>query len=69
MTKYNTTTLANGLRVIHMSSASPVVYCGIGINAGSRQEAECEEGLAHYCEHTTFKGTQRRSSLQILNCL
>ena len=69
MTKYNTTTLANGLRVIHMSSASPVVYCGIGINAGSRQEAESEEGLAHYCEHTTFKGTQRRSSLQILNCL
>ena len=69
MTKYNTATLANGLRVIHMSSASPVVYCGIGINAGSRQEAESEEGLAHYCEHTTFKGTQRRSSLQILNCL
>ncbi len=69
MAKYNTATLANGLRVIHMPSASPVVYCGIGINAGSRQEQRGEEGLAHYCEHTTFKGTSRRSALQILNCL
>ena len=69
MTNYNTATLANGLRVIHMPSQSPVVYLGIGIRAGSRQENAGEEGLAHYCEHTTFKGTQRRSSLQILNCL
>ena len=69
MTKYNTTTLQNGLRIIHLPSASQVVYCGIGINAGARQEAAGEEGLAHFCEHTTFKGTRRRSSLQILNCL
>ena len=57
------------MRILHMPSASPVVYCGIGIRAGSRQEAAGEEGLAHFCEHTTFKGTQRRSALQILNCL
>ena len=69
MTKYNTTTLANGLRVIHLPSDSPVVYCGIGINAGARQECLGEEGLAHFCEHTTFKGTRRRSAFQILNCL
>ena len=69
MTNFNTATLPNGLRVIHLPSASPVVYCGIGINAGSRQEGSGEEGLAHFCEHTTFKGTQRRSALQILNCL
>ena len=69
MTKYNTTILSNGLRVIHLPSASPVVYCGIGINAGARQEAVGEEGLAHFCEHTSFKGTRRRSALQILNCL
>ena len=69
MTKYNVTTLANGLRVIQLPSASPVVYCGIGINAGARHEAPGEEGLAHFCEHTTFKGTHRRSALQILNCL
>ena len=69
MTKYNTTTLENGLRVIHLPSNSPVVYCGIGVNAGSRQEAEGEEGVAHFCEHVTFKGTRKRSALQILNCL
>lgn len=46
-----------------------MVYCGIGINAGTRQEADGEEGLAHFCEHVSFKGTQRRSALQILNCL
>ena len=66
---YNTTTLPNGLRVIHLPSSSPVVYCGIGINAGSRHESSGEEGLAHFCEHVTFKGTQRRTSIQILNCL
>ena len=69
MTNYHVTTLANGLRVIHLPSVSPVVYCGIGINAGARHEASGEEGLAHFCEHTTFKGTRRRSALQILNCL
>ena len=69
MTNYNTTTLCNGLRIIHLPSSSPVVYCGIGINTGARQEAEGEEGVAHFCEHVTFKGTKRRSALQILNCL
>ena len=69
MKNYNTTTLANGLRIIHLHSQSPVVYCGIGINAGARQEDIGEEGLAHFCEHTTFKGTKKRSALQILNGL
>ena len=69
MAKYNTTTLPNGMRVIHLPSSSPIVYCGIGINAGSRQETPGEEGVAHFCEHVTFKGTKRRSAFQILNCL
>jgi predicted Zn-dependent peptidase len=69
MKNYNTATLANGLRIIHLPSQSKVVYCGIGINAGARQEAMGEDGLAHFCEHTTFKGTQRRSAIQILNSL
>ena len=46
MKNYNTTTLTNGLRIIHLPSASPVVYCGIGIAAGSRHEAAGEEGVA-----------------------
>ena len=69
MKNYNTATLANGLRIIHLPSQSKVVYCGIGINAGARQEALGEDGLAHFCEHTTFKGTQQRSAIQILNSL
>lgn len=67
--KYNTTTLANGLRIIHRPSASPVVYCGYGIDAGTRDELPGEEGMAHFCEHSTFKGTARRSALQVINCL
>ena len=69
MTKYNITTLNNGLRIIHLPSTSPVVYCGIGINAGSRHEVAGEEGVAHFCEHVTFKGTKKRSALQVLNGL
>ena len=67
--KYNTHTLSNGLRVIHLPSASPVVYCGYEIAAGTRHEMPGDEGLAHFVEHVTFKGTERRSSLQILNTL
>lgn len=67
--KYNTHTLSNGLRVIHLASASPVVYCGFALRAGTRDELPGEEGLAHFCEHVTFKGTARRRPMQILNCL
>ena len=67
--KYNTATLPNGLRVIHLPSTSQVVYCGFGINAGTRNELPGEEGVAHFCEHTTFKGTERRRALTIINCL
>ena len=69
MTPYNIYTLQNGLRVIHLPSNSPVVYCGIGIKAGTRHEQQGEEGLAHFCEHATFKGTHQRSALQILHTL
>ena len=68
-TKYNTHTLANGLRVIHLYDSSPVIYCGYGVNAGSRDEAPDEEGLAHFCEHVTFKGTTRRRAWPIINSL
>ena len=67
--KYNTYTLNNGLRIIHLPSDSQVVYCGYQINAGTRDELPGEEGLAHFCEHVTFKGTERRKAWHILNCL
>ena len=62
-------TLDNGLRIIHLPSDSKVVYCGYQINAGTRNEEPGEEGLAHFCEHVTFKGTERRKAWHILNCL
>ena len=67
--KYNTYTLDNGLRIIHLPSDSQVVYCGYQINAGTRNEEPGEEGLAHFCEHVTFKGTERRKAWHSLNCL
>ena len=79
MTNYNTYTLKNGLRIIHLPSAIPsyapnqslsqVVYCGYQIEAGTRDEILPEYGLAHFCEHMTFKGTKRRNALQIINAL
>ena len=67
---YNTHTLYNGLRIIHLPSASPVVYCGYAVAAGTRNEEKGrEEGMAHFCEHMTFKGTSRRTSMNILGYL
>lgn len=67
--EYNTITLDNGLRIIHRWSTSPVVYCGYEVCAGTRDEGKGEEGMAHFCEHVTFKGTRRRTAMQILNRL
>ncbi|MBR1518315.1 MAG: insulinase family protein [Prevotella sp.] len=67
--KYNTHTLPCGMRIIHRQEDGGVVYCGIGIAAGARDELQGEEGLAHFCEHATFKGTSRRRAWHILNCL
>ena len=69
MTRYNTITLENGLRIIHLPSDSQVVYCGIAVKAGTRHELPGEEGLAHFCEHLSFKGTEHRSAVQIINAI
>ncbi|WP_028906709.1 M16 family metallopeptidase [Xylanibacter ruminicola] len=69
MADYNTYTLANGLRIIHKPSVAEVVYCGYQIAAGTRDELPGEEGMAHFCEHMTFKGTEHRNALQIINGL
>ncbi|HNY02832.1 MAG TPA: pitrilysin family protein [Bacteroidales bacterium] len=61
--------LANGIRLVHIPVDSPVAHCGIFVNAGSRDETEKEHGIAHFIEHTIFKGTDRRSVTQVLNRL
>ncbi len=65
--KYDTHILDNGIRIIHRHSISDVAYCGLLINTGSRDECVGESGVAHFIEHTLFKGTGKRRSYHILN--
>lgn len=62
--KYN---LPNGIRCIFRRTGSPVAYCALTVNAGSRDEAGREAGIAHFTEHMLFKGTARRKAHHI-NC-
>ena len=64
---YHTHTLSNGLRIIHAPNQSAVAYCGFAIDAGTRDEADTEQGMAHFVEHLIFKGTQKRHAWHILN--
>ena len=50
-----------------MMSPTHVAYCGIAIDAGTRNEQPSEQGMAHFCEHIMFKGTQKRRAWHILN--
>lgn len=64
---YQTFTLANGIRIIHTPNPIGVAYCGYAINAGTRDEREGEQGMAHFVEHLIFKGTHKRRAWHILN--
>ena len=58
--------LKNGIRVVTEEIPSiESVSVGIWINAGSRNEKKIENGIAHFLEHMAFKGTEKRSALQI----
>lgn len=59
--------LPNGLRIILSPRQTPVVYVGVYINVGSRDEQPTEEGMAHFIEHSLFKGTEHRKAYHILN--
>jgi len=67
--EYHLHTLPNGLRLIYKPNNMPVTYCGMVINAGSRDEQENQQGLAHFVEHLLFKGTSKRRSGHIINRL
>ena len=62
-------TLSNGIRLVHTSVDSPVAHCGVVINTGSRDETAAEQGMAHFIEHTIFKGTIRRKAYHIISRL
>ena len=59
--------LDNGLRIVACPSVTDVVYCGIAVDAGTRDELPGEEGMAHFTEHLSFKGTTHRRAWHILN--
>ena len=66
MAKYQKTILENGLRVVtefHPESKS--FSCGAWFIRGTRDEPEGLEGISHFLEHLVFKGTKRRSALDI----
>jgi len=60
-------TLSNGIRIIHKPVNQQVAHCAIMVNTGSRDENDDEQGLAHFIEHTIFKGTRKRKSFHILS--
>jgi len=62
-----THTLPSGMRLIYVPATSDVTYCGIAIDAGTRDELDHEQGMAHFCEHLMFKGTERRKAWHIIN--
>jgi predicted Zn-dependent peptidase len=62
-------TLPNGIRLVHRFIPNAVAHFGIFIAAGTRNEKEKKHGIAHFIEHTIFKGTEKRSVYQILNRL
>jgi predicted Zn-dependent peptidase len=60
------TTLPGGLRVIteQVPGVRSVAF-GVWVNVGSRDETGTQMGSAHYLEHLLFKGTHKRSALDI----
>ncbi|MCP4522502.1 MAG: insulinase family protein [Cytophagales bacterium] len=70
MIDYELFTLPNGIRIVHKQiTNSKVAHCGFVLDIGSRDEAEDQQGLAHFWEHMAFKGTQKRKSYHIINRL
>ncbi len=63
-------TLPNGLRVVteHMPGLKSAAL-GLWVLAGGRHEREEQNGIAHFLEHMAFKGTRRRSALQIAEAI
>jgi len=69
MIDYEVHTLANGVRILLKHSPSPITHCCFVVNAGSRDEPDHKEGIAHFIEHLLFKETEKRNTNQILNRL
>ena len=67
--KYNESVLPNGIRLIHKQKNGEIAHLVLMVNTGSRDEEDHENGMAHFIEHTIFKGTENRKAYHILSCL
>ena len=61
--------LKNGIRIIHKERPGEIAHLVLMVETGTRDELAHENGLAHFVEHTIFKGTQNRKAYHILSCL
>lgn len=66
---YKITTFPNGIRFLHIPATGPVAHLAVYINAGTRDEADDQNGMAHFIEHTIFKGTTKRKAFHVLTRL
>ena len=66
---YNIATLPNGIRLLHRRKKGEIAHLVLVVGTGSRDELESQNGMAHFVEHTIFKGTQSRKPYHILSCL
>jgi predicted Zn-dependent peptidase len=66
-TPFEIHTLSSGIRLVHQKIESPVAYCALMMNTGSRDELETESGAAHLVEHLMFKETGKRKAHHILS--
>lgn len=67
--QYNIATLSNGIRLLHRRKQGEIAHLVLVVGTGSRDELETQNGMAHFIEHTAFKGTQNRKPYHILSCL
>lgn len=67
--EYQYYTFENGIRLVHQQTDRMVANLGFLVNAGARDEGIHEFGLAHFIEHTLFKGTKKRKAFHILSRL
>lgn len=59
--------LRNGLRVVHVETNTPISHFGVLVDIGTRDEPQQTPGLAHFLEHTIFKGTQKRNAYRVIS--
>lgn len=67
--QYNIASLPNGIRLLHRRKKGEIAHLVLVVATGSRDEREFENGMAHFIEHTVFKGTRTRKPYHILSCL